>query len=77
MAEGNLATLLNADQVIKPPLYCVKYYCLSSILTDFCVALQLLNQMEARQVFVGYKEGDITFPPTYKYDNGADLYDSR
>ncbi|RUS27100.1 LOW QUALITY PROTEIN: Endonuclease/exonuclease/phosphatase [Jimgerdemannia flammicorona] len=38
---------------------------------------ELLNQMGARQVFVGYKEGDITFLPTYKYDNGTDVYDTR
>lgn len=24
----------------------------------------------------GYKEGDLTFPPTYKFDPGTDVYDS-
>lgn len=27
-------------------------------------------------VFPGYEEGAITFKPTYKYDNGTDVYDS-
>ena len=24
----------------------------------------------------GYKEGELTFPPTYKFDPGTDVYDS-
>lgn len=33
--------------------------------------------MRAGNVFFGYKEGPITFLPTYKYDNGTDNYDTR
>lgn len=27
--------------------------------------------------FVGFCEESIDFPPTYKFDNGTDTYDSR
>lgn len=33
--------------------------------------------MRQGRVFAGYQEGDITFLPTYKYDNGTDVYDTR
>jgi hypothetical protein len=33
--------------------------------------------MNQGNVFQGYEEGLITFMPTYKYDNGTDVYDSR
>lgn len=38
---------------------------------------QLRLQHKKGNVFVGYKEGDITFRPTYKYDSGTDDWDSR
>ncbi|ODO04590.1 hypothetical protein I350_05196 [Cryptococcus amylolentus CBS 6273] len=37
---------------------------------------QLLGAMENGDVFGGYDEGPVTFPPTYKYDNGTSNYDS-
>ncbi|KAL8852415.1 MAG: hypothetical protein Q9221_002721 [Calogaya cf. arnoldii] len=37
---------------------------------------QLNLQMIAGQVFPFYSESQITFMPTYKYDNGTDEYDS-
>jgi len=37
---------------------------------------QFVQQKEQRKVFVGYSEGDITFPPTYKYDPGTSDWDS-
>ncbi|KAI7874281.1 SacI homology domain-containing protein [Mucor mucedo] len=37
---------------------------------------QLTREMRQHRVFEGYKEGIITFLPTYKYDNGTDVYDS-
>ncbi|GMR53590.1 hypothetical protein PMAYCL1PPCAC_23785 [Pristionchus mayeri] len=37
---------------------------------------QLREQQSFGRVFVGFKEGSITFPPTYKYDIGTDLWDS-
>ncbi|SNX84307.1 related to phosphatidylinositol phosphate phosphatase [Melanopsichium pennsylvanicum] len=37
---------------------------------------QLRRSREAGEVFPAYEEGPITFAPTYKYDNGSDLYDS-
>ena len=33
--------------------------------------------MRLCHVFQGYHEGPITFLPTYKYDNGKDVYDTR
>ncbi|OBZ85798.1 Inositol-1,4,5-trisphosphate 5-phosphatase 1 [Choanephora cucurbitarum] len=37
---------------------------------------QLRREMYEGRVFFGYQEGDITFLPTYKYDNGTDVYDT-
>lgn len=33
--------------------------------------------MKRGNVFKGYKEGLISFLPTYKYDVGTDIYDTR
>ena len=38
---------------------------------------QLLKQMSLKKCFSGYKEGMITFKPTYKYDPGSDNWDTR
>ncbi|GAA6009081.1 hypothetical protein JCM10207_004086 [Rhodosporidiobolus poonsookiae] len=37
---------------------------------------QLANARRTRGVFPGYEEAAILFRPTYKYDNGTDVYDS-
>ncbi len=37
---------------------------------------QLLKERAAGRTFSGYHEGAITFPPTYKYDVGTDIYDT-
>lgn len=37
---------------------------------------QLKVQRDCKKVFVDYKEGPITHPPTYKYDPGTDNWDS-
>lgn len=37
---------------------------------------QLLKCQEAGLVFENFKEMDIAFPPTYKFDIGTDMYDS-
>ncbi|KAI8997205.1 SacI homology domain-containing protein [Pilobolus umbonatus] len=37
---------------------------------------QLIREMKEGRVFPGYEEGVITFLPTYKYDNGTDIYDT-
>ncbi|KAI8873490.1 DNase I-like protein, partial [Ramicandelaber brevisporus] len=37
---------------------------------------QLGTLMANGDVFIGYYEGDITFPPTYKYDVASDRYDT-
>lgn len=41
------------------------------------VFIQLQREMALGNVFQGYEEGPITFLPTYKYDNGRDVYDTR
>jgi phosphatidylinositol-bisphosphatase len=44
---------------------------------EVLLAKDQLNQVRARgEAFRGFIEGDITFPPTYKFDNGTDTYDS-
>ncbi len=37
---------------------------------------QFVQQRNQRKVFVGYKEGPITFLPTYKFDPGTDTWDT-
>ncbi|CAL9705135.1 unnamed protein product [Knipowitschia caucasica] len=37
---------------------------------------QLKRQIDEEAVFVGFKEGEIHFQPTYKYDTGSDLWDT-
>ena len=38
---------------------------------------QLLNEMKKNNVFVGFKEADVDFKPSYKYDPNTDNWDSR
>jgi hypothetical protein len=38
---------------------------------------QLLQQKKEHNAFVGFLEGKINFPPTYKYITGTDQYDRR
>lgn len=38
------------------------------------VALQLMIEREAGRVFGGWKEGKISFAPTYKYTQNSDAY---
>ncbi|GAB5365924.1 hypothetical protein AAMO2058_001100300 [Amorphochlora amoebiformis] len=37
---------------------------------------QLRREMRSKKVFEGYREADIKFPPTYKFDVGTNAYDS-
>ena len=37
---------------------------------------QLVHAMDEREVFIGYDEGPLRFAPTYKYDNGTNIYDT-
>ena len=37
---------------------------------------QLLKQMAKRKTFVGFKEGVLNFPPTYKFDKKTSTYDT-
>uniref|UniRef100_T1IVI5 phosphoinositide 5-phosphatase n=1 Tax=Strigamia maritima TaxID=126957 RepID=T1IVI5_STRMM len=37
---------------------------------------QLSQQRNLKKVFVGFEEGQINFPPTYKYDPGTDNWDT-
>lgn len=38
---------------------------------------QLYARMTGNKVFLGYREGEIKFKPTYKYDVGTDNWDTR
>ena len=33
--------------------------------------------MEAELIFLDFTEGNLDFPPTYKFDAGTDVYDTR
>ena len=37
---------------------------------------QLREQMLDGRVFDGFSEGELSFPPTYKYDNNSNVYDT-
>jgi len=43
---------------------------------ELAAADELLLERLAGRVFVGFKEGPLTFHPTYKYDRGTDMYDT-
>ena len=38
---------------------------------------QLTQQKKQKRIFHKFKEGDITFKPTFKYDVDSDEWDSR
>lgn len=47
---------------------------------DFKILLehdQLLQQKNQKRIFHKFKEGEITFKPTFKYDTDSDEWDSR
>lgn len=37
---------------------------------------QLMQQMRDKEVFQGFCEGAVIFPPTYKFDKNCDVYDT-
>uniref|UniRef100_A0A8C9EU61 phosphoinositide 5-phosphatase n=1 Tax=Pavo cristatus TaxID=9049 RepID=A0A8C9EU61_PAVCR len=43
---------------------------------ELCQYDQLKRQMNAKAVFEGFTEGEISFQPTYKYDAGCDEWDT-
>ena len=45
-------------------------------LTSLEKADELRSQQKAGKAFVEYAEGKLTFPPTYKFDKGTDIYDT-
>ncbi|KAG5671456.1 hypothetical protein PVAND_001652 [Polypedilum vanderplanki] len=59
---------MNKDEIKE----CVKNGDLQAVLEND----QLKKQQEAGQVFNDFLEGEITFPPTYKYDLFSDDYDT-
>ncbi|XP_035201655.1 type II inositol 1,4,5-trisphosphate 5-phosphatase isoform X1 [Oxyura jamaicensis] len=44
--------------------------------SELCQYDQLKRQMNAKVVFEGFTEGEISFQPTYKYDAGCDDWDT-
>jgi hypothetical protein len=48
-------------------------HCAPTIYADI-VWLQLMIERQAGRVFVGWKEGKISFAPTYKYTHNSDAY---
>ena len=45
---------------------------------DYLLSLDQLNLERAKgTVFQGFVEGPITFPPTYKFQQGTDIYERR
>lgn len=48
----------------------------SHLYKDHMCEDQLYHAMQNKKVFTDYLEGDISFPPTYKFDKGTNNYDS-
>ena len=38
---------------------------------------QLKTEQKGRRTFFNFEEGEIRFNPTYKFDIGTDVYDTR
>jgi len=52
-------------------------HCLQSKMFDVLLQNdQLQYNMRAGEVFPGFEEAPITFPPTYKFDKNAETYDT-
>jgi len=52
-------------------------HCLESKMYDVLVQNdQLQYNIKAGEVFDGFQEGPITFPPTYKFDKNKETYDT-
>lgn len=66
--SGNLEPLIEADQV---GLRCDDLFELFLI-----VFVQLIAAMQVDEAFSSYREGPLTFPPTYRYDLHSDEYDT-
>ncbi len=45
-------------------------------LKELMASDQFFQQRAMRKIFVGYREGEINFPPTYKFDPGTNDWDS-
>lgn len=54
----------------------VRSYATSGNLQPLIMADQLIDAMHANDAFSSYQEGDLTFPPTYRYDLHSDNYDT-
>lgn len=73
--EGNFETLYEHDQVFYPNRLLFHQY-IPRWQEIFSNNQQLNLQMVAGIAFRYYNENPIKFPPTYKYDNGTDIYDT-
>ncbi|KAG8943697.1 inositol polyphosphate 5-phosphatase, partial [Tulasnella sp. 408] len=54
----------------------VRSYATSGNFKRLIEADQLIDAMHANEVFSSYREGSLTFPPTYRYDLHSDNYDT-
>ncbi|KAG8909621.1 inositol polyphosphate 5-phosphatase [Tulasnella sp. 408] len=54
----------------------VRSYATSGNFKRLIEADQLIDAMHANEVFSSYREGSLTFPPTYRYDLYSDNYDT-
>lgn len=52
------------------------YLCVIPVYVQLWANDQLSIALQKGQVFHGFQEGPLLFPPTYKYDVGTDNYDT-
>lgn len=71
--NNDLQYLYQFDQVSE--VHCPQFevLCLHSPFLH----LQLKKAMDAGVILVDFQEESLTFPPTYKFDQGTDVYDTR
>ena len=67
-AEHKILKILKHDETEK--------HSISSLYRDLLRHDQLLKTISSGKAFYNFAEGPIDFPPTFKYDKGANVYDS-
>jgi hypothetical protein len=75
-AARNIIWLADANYRIDLENEAVRYLASAGEFDALVAADQLKNAMDSNDVFVGYEEGPLLFPPTYRYDIGTDNYDT-
>ncbi|KAI8391329.1 SacI homology domain-containing protein [Radiomyces spectabilis] len=75
-SHDNIVWVSDFNYRVSLPNEEAREYCRQENIDALLNADQLIREMRHNRVFPGYQEGQITFMPTYKYDNGTSTYDT-